>query len=185
MARLHRPRFPDPNVPPPTGATVDQVNAAIVAALATERASVTTPGAGLPCRVESAEHEGTGADAYASMTLHAATTFVTGRRYRFDGTITMRDARDATLLATRHIHDTELVRLSLSPWWSVEAAGTTTPETDATDLGNWLASAAHGPALGWRDDTGAPAVVWRVRSDAPSDVAIAFVGTVADLSTHL
>jgi hypothetical protein len=185
MARLHRPRFVDPNTPPPTGATLDQVGDAIEAALAAERAAVTTPGAGLPCRVESAEHTGTGADAYASLILHAATTFVTGRRYRFDGTITLRDARDSTLLATRHVHDVELVRLALSPWWTAEAYGVSTPEADDADLDDWLAAPAHAPSLGWRDDTGAPAVSWRVRSDAPSDVAIAFVGTVADLGTHL
>lgn len=185
MARLHRPRFVDPNIPPPTGATLDQVGDAIDAALAAERAAVTTPGAGLPCRVETAEYPGTGADAYASLILHDATTFVTGRRYRFDGTATMRDARDATPLATMHYHDLQLVRLAASPWWTEVSPAWGLPGPASTNLGDWLSSPTHMPVLGWRDDTGAPALVWRIRSDAPSDVAIAFAGTVADLGTDL
>lgn len=157
----------------------------VTAAIATARAADVTPGAGLPCSIAPTNYSPSSSARTAALTLHSSLSVVTGRRYRLSGTVTMRDQRDGSILVTRAISGCEVVRLASSPWWTVVADGVFVPETDAVTISDWIADPSHYPCFGWVDGSGALAIAFRVRSDAPAQVTLAFRGQVADLGSSL
>lgn len=157
-----------------TSVAAGAVDAALVSALATERATYLTPGAGLPLLVAPTAVTGSGAADSLTLSVPAVVTLTNGNKYRIEGRVTVRKD-DGTLLLAQKVEGAELLRSGGA--WSEVSPGDIRLLGDAhANVAAYFDAEGKRPALGY---SGANLTLeWNAVTAA--SFVIEFDGTFAD-----